>query len=126
MKLGRAGAAALVALGLGARPAYAWDELGHRVVARIAWDHLTPQAQAAAVRLLMNAPANSGIRALAADAPEAERGRELFVLAAVWPDIIRNRGYVGYPYAHSDWHYVNFFWEQREPGSRVLTLPGSR
>src|SRR5687768_8006614 len=106
MKLGRAAAAAVVALGLGARPAYAWDELGHRVVARIAWDHMTSRARAAAVRLLMNAPANSGIRALAADAPAAERGRELFVFAAVWPDIIRDRTYIGFPYAHSDWHYV--------------------
>lgn len=116
MKLGRVGAAALVALGLGARPAYAWDELGHRVVARIAWDHLTPRAQAAAVRLLMNAPANSGLPALASDAMDAERGRELFVMAAVWPDIIRSPGYVGSRYAHANWHYVNFFWEQRVPG----------
>jgi hypothetical protein len=123
MKLRRVALAAAVALGVGARPAYAWDELGHRVVARIAWDHLTPRAQAAAVRLLTNAPANSGIPALAADATEAERGRERFVMAAVWPDIIRSRGYVGFPYAHSDWHYVNFFWEQREPGGPAVDRP---
>jgi hypothetical protein len=42
------------------RPAYAWDELGHRVVARIAWDRMTPQARNNAVRLLMAAPANTG------------------------------------------------------------------
>ena len=123
MKLGRVGAAALVALGLAARPAYAWDELGHRVVARIAWDHLTPRAQAAAVRLLMNAPASSGIPALASDAMEAERGRELFVMAAVWPDIIRSSSYVGNRYAHSNWHYVNFFWEQRVPGGPPIDRP---
>ncbi|HEV7587415.1 MAG TPA: S1/P1 nuclease [Longimicrobium sp.] len=123
MKLGRVGAAALVALGLGARPAYAWDELGHRVVARIAWDHLTPQARTAAVRLLMNAPANSGIPALASDATEAERGRELFVMAAVWPDIIRSSSYVGNRYAHSNWHYVNFFWAQQLPGGPPIDRP---
>ena len=123
MKLGRVGAAALVALGLGARPAYAWDELGHRVVARIAWDHMTPRAQAAAVRLLMNAPAGSGIPALASDAGAAQRGRELFVMAAVWPDIIRSSSYVGNRYAHSNWHYVNFFWEQRVPGGPAIDRP---
>jgi hypothetical protein len=93
------------------------------VVARIAWDHLTPQAQAAAVRLLMNAPARSGIPALAADASAADRGRELFVMAAVWPDIIRSRTYIGNAYAHSDWHYVDFFWEQRVPGGPPIDHP---
>jgi hypothetical protein len=123
MKLRRVGAAALLALGLGATPAYAWDELGHRVVARIAWDNLTPQARAAAVRLLMAAPANSGIPALAFDARPEDRARELFVLAAVWPDIIRSPSYVGSRYAHSNWHYVNFFWEQRFPGGPPIDRP---
>lgn len=124
MKLGRVAAAALVAVGMMSRPAYAWDELGHRVVARIAWDRMTPQARANAVRLLMAAPANTGLRELVpAGLGDEERGRELFVLAAVWPDEIRSRGHVGNRYAHSDWHYVNFFWEQRTPGGPIIDRP---
>jgi hypothetical protein len=124
MKLLRVAAVTLAAVAMMARPAYAWDELGHRVVARIAWDRMTPQARAAAVRLLMNAPANAGLRALAPQGGSAdERGRELFTMAAVWPDIIRSRTHVGNRYAHSDWHYVDHFWEQRAPGARPIDRP---
>ncbi|HET7228858.1 MAG TPA: S1/P1 nuclease [Longimicrobium sp.] len=124
MKLFRVAAAALVAVGMMSRPAYAWDELGHRVVARIAWDRMTPQARANAVRLLMAAPRNTGLGALMpAGGSEDERGRELFVMAAVWPDIIRGRTHVGNAYAHGDWHYVNFFWEQKTPGGPAIDRP---
>jgi len=123
MKLGRVAAAAVAALGLASTPAYAWDELGHRVVARIAWDHMSPRARDAAVRLLMNAPANSGISALASDVTGPDRGREMFIMAAYWPDLIRGRGSVGHAYAHSDWHYVNFFWQQDTPGGPVIDRP---
>jgi hypothetical protein len=123
MKLRRVAAVAVAALGLGATPAYAWDELGHRVVARIAWDQLTPAARAGVVRQLMHAPANSGIPALAANVMDADRGRELFVMAAVWPDIIRSSSSVGNRYAHANWHYVNFFWEQRVPGGPAIDHP---
>jgi hypothetical protein len=124
MKLMRVAAAALAALALVTRPAYAWDELGHRVVARIAWDRMTPQARAAAVRLLAGAPANTGLRELMPQTgTDEERGRELFVMAAVWPDLIRSRGHVGNRYAHSDWHYVDHFWEQRAPGGPAVDRP---
>ena len=100
-------------------PALAWDELGHRVVARIAWDHMTPAARQNAIRLLQAAPPNSGIAELMpATGSMEERQRELFVWAAVWPDMIRGREHPGNRYAHSDWHYVNFFWEQLPDGTR--------
>jgi hypothetical protein len=100
-------------------PAHAWDELGHRVVARIAWDHMTPAARQHAIRLLQAAPPNSGIAELmpAAGTME-ERQREWFVLSAVWADMIRDREHAGARYAHADWHYVNFFWEQLPDGTR--------
>ncbi|HEX2204721.1 MAG TPA: S1/P1 nuclease [Longimicrobium sp.] len=120
LKTALAALAATVAVGTTARPAYAWDELGHRVVARIAWDNMTPRAREAAVRLLMNGPHGAGLRELMpATGTMEERQRELFVLAAVWPDLIRGREHPGFRFAHSDWHYVNFFWEQRPDGSRV-------
>jgi hypothetical protein len=100
-------------------PAHAWDELGHRVVARIAWDHMTPAARQNAIRLLQAAPPNSGIAELMpATGTMEERQREWFVWAAVWSDMIRDREHAGARYAHADWHYVNFFWEQRPDGTR--------
>lgn len=98
-------------------PAHAWDELGHRVVARIAWDHMTPAARARAIELLQSAPPGSGIAALRPQTgTEEERMREWFAHASVWPDLIRDREHPGSVYAHSDWHYVNFFWEQGPRG----------
>jgi hypothetical protein len=100
-------------------PAHAWDELGHRVVARIAWDHMTPAARQNAIRLLQAAPPSSGIAELMpTTGTMEERQREWFVWAAVWADMIRDREHAGARYAHSDWHYVNFFWEQMPDGTR--------
>ena len=108
--------AAIFALGgalLTATPVHAWDEVGHKVVARIAWDHMTPRAREQAVALLMAAPQDAGIRALMPGdgRPIADRQRDLFVNTSVWADLIRSRTHPGSRYAHSDWHYVNFFWE---------------
>lgn len=100
-------------------PAHAWDELGHRVVARIAWDHMTPAARQHAIRLLQAAPPNSGIAELMPQTGTMEeRQREWFVWSAVWSDMIRDREHPGSRYARADWHYVNFFWEQRPDGTR--------
>lgn len=121
--------AAALALGgalASATPAHAWDEVGHKVVARIAWDNMTPRAREQAVALLMAAPADAGLRLLMPPSdgrPQAEQQRDFFVNAAIWADVIRGRNFVGNRYAHSDWHYVNFFWEQRTPGGRPIERP---
>ncbi|HEU0012029.1 MAG TPA: S1/P1 nuclease [Longimicrobium sp.] len=101
-------------------PAHAWDEVGHKVVARIAWDHMTPAARQHAIRLLQAAPPNSGIAELLPTdgRPLEERHRDWFVNASYWPDQIRGREHPGNRYAHSEWHYVNFFWEQLPDGTR--------
>jgi hypothetical protein len=103
-----------------AAPAHAWDALGHRVVARIAWDHMTPAARENAIRLLQGAPEWSGIAELRpAHLPAAERDREWFVRTAVWADQLRARERAAGRPATSDWHYVNHFWEQRPNGVAV-------
>lgn len=105
---------------LGSTPAHAWDALGHRVIARIAWDHMTPAARAEAVRLLRAAPEWSGIAELAPrEGTEEERMREWFVRTAVWADQLRARERAAGRPATNEWHYVNRFWEQR-PGGRVV------
>jgi hypothetical protein len=105
-----------------APPAHAWDALGHRVIARIAWDQLSPRARTNAIHLLREAPAWSGIAELRpADVPEAERDREWFVRVSVWADQLRARERsAGLP-ATTEWHYVNHFWEQRN--GRVVQRP---
>jgi len=108
-----------------AQPARAWDEVGHKVVARIAWDHMTPLARERAVALLMAAPAGAGLRELLPEdgRPLAERQRDLFVNAAYWADQIRSRNHPGNRFAHAEWHYVNFFWQQDTPGGRIVDRP---
>lgn len=104
-------------------PAHAWDALGHRVVARIAWDHMTPVARAEAIRLLRAAPAWSGIGEIAPPSgSEEERMREWFVRTAVWADQLRARERAAGRASTAEWHYVNHFWEQRPDGT-VLDRP---
>ena len=114
----------LAAAGLAwSTPAHAWDELGHRVVARIAWDHMTPAARQHAIRLLQAAPPGSGIAALMpASGTMEERHREWFVATSVWADLVRDRDHPGAVYGRADWHYVNFFWEVG-PGGRPRDRP---
>lgn len=108
-----------------AQPARAWDEVGHKVVARIAWNHMTPLARERAVALLMNAPAGAGLRELLPEdgRPLAERQMDLFVNAAYWADQIRSRNHPGNRFAHAEWHYVNFFWQQDVPGGPITDRP---
>ncbi|HEX5726908.1 MAG TPA: S1/P1 nuclease [Longimicrobiaceae bacterium] len=116
---------ALALLAAAATPARAWDELGHKVVARIAWDNLTPQARARAIAVLMAAPANSGIRELLPQdgRPLEEQHRDWFVNMSYWADQIRGREHPGNRFHQAEWHYVNHFWEQRTPGGRIIDRP---
>ena len=95
-----------------ARPARAWDALGHEVIARIAWEHMQPETREKAVALLRSAPADADLANLAV------RERELFERAATWPDIVRDEAFPERhaKYHHSSWHYTNFFWELDEAG----------
>ena len=109
-------AAVLLSLLL-ASPTWAWNATGHRVVAAIAYDHLTPKARARVDELLRAHPDYGTL--LPKDA------RDAFLAAAVWPDVIKgdNRFYddtranakptlllPGFPSMarHTNWHYVDF------------------
>ena len=86
------GGAALAALLLVPAPARAWDDVGHMAVAIIAWRHLTPLARERAAALLRGAPSDAGLAQLRPNAggPE-DRDFALFVRAATWPDLVRDR-----------------------------------
>jgi S1/P1 Nuclease len=103
-----------------ATPAAAWDFPTHAAVARIAWDQLTPAARAEAARLLAAAPTDSdlGPAALAGEGSAEERARRHFVSAAYWPDVVRDAAVPARQerYHHSDWHWVNLFFDMGGPG----------
>jgi hypothetical protein len=90
----------------------AWNATGHRTIAEIAWDHMTPAARTRAVDLLQHGPALAGLASLRpTTGTDAERDRALFLNAATWPDLIRDRNQPWYAYYRSNWHYADFYWD---------------
>ncbi len=92
-------------------PALAWDDFGHRVVARIAWERLSDEARERAIALLTKAPEDARVTAAAAPV-RWFRNRELFVAASVWADDIKD----GSSYNRPTWHYTNLAWESQANG----------
>lgn len=105
-------------------PAEAWNYTGHRIIAAIAYDRLTPEARAKVDELIKAHPDYTRIFTANAPADPAVRARHAFVVAATWPDLIRNDtrfydetvpGYVetpvlnGFPTMsrHVTWHYYD-------------------
>jgi hypothetical protein len=106
-----------IALALQA-PLHAWNATGHRIVGAIAYDHLNAKARARVDELLRQHP---DLKALI--------GRDAFLAASVWPDVIRGdkRFYddtlpnpqptpllpdfasAGFPSMarHTNWHYID-------------------
>jgi len=115
----------LAALLAAPMPLGAWDDIGHQLVAAIAWRHMTPEARARAVALLRSAPADAALASLYDELAVAgeDRDRAFFMIAATWADRVRDRERPEYAYHRSSWHYVNFFWEQPEPGAPGVERP---
>lgn len=94
-------------------PALAWNALGHRVVAEIAWQQLTPDQRAEIVDVMHRHPrfAEDFIQRMPRDVAagdQAMQDRWIFWQAAVWPDVARGiRGADRQLYDHPTWHYVN-------------------
>lgn len=84
-----------------AKPVLAWNPTGHMVVARIAWDNLTPQAKSRATDLLSrSASYGSWLRQMPAGYPD--RALYVFMRSATWADEIR-----GTPASRPAWHYID-------------------
>lgn len=69
-------------------PSFAWNSTGHRIIAFIAYERLTPRARARVDQLLRQHP---DYALLAKGAPEDPvlRARDVFMAAAAWPDMLR-------------------------------------
>jgi len=97
--------------------ALAWNSTGHQLVARIAWENMTPTTRKNVIELLQQAPPDACLLDLLSNdnaRPLEERQREFFMLAATWPDIVRPKDEDTRPctrFHQRDWHFINFFWE---------------
>lgn len=114
----------------GAMPAYAWNDFGHEVVARIAWQELEPEVRERVLALFRQAPRDSRMRCLdlnqerrrgcgrfayrLGDAESSEDAdRILFERAAYWPDLARQLD----KYNRPTWHYIGWTWRQGADGT---------
>src|SRR5437763_3913647 len=115
----------LVTAALFALPASAlWDVAGHRTVAAIAWEHMTPRARARSVELLLHGPALANFASLRPpQGSEAARDRALFLNAATWADLVRSRDQPWHVYHRPTWHYADFYWDVEN--GRPLDIPGA-
>jgi S1/P1 Nuclease len=116
-------------------PAFAWDDSGHKLVAYIAWQQMSPEAREAAIKILLNAPEDSQINALYPTPPDqdfstypigarskAAKQRDFFMICSYWSDIIRDKRLENrFKYHHGTWHYLDTYW--REVNGKVETLP---
>jgi hypothetical protein len=114
--------AVFATLVLNVRPAYAWDDFGHRVVARIAWANMTPQARARAIAILRAAGPETGLRGSVSGTLSQQQQISLFVFAATWPDVVRD---TANPlrmekYHHPQRHFTDTFWRQDTDFGPVL------
>lgn len=104
--------------------AFGWNATGHRLIAAIAYDRLSPKARARVDELVRHHPDYELIFTRNAPADPAARAREAFLAAAVWPDTIKGDRLFwddtrqdahstdllpGFPdmKRHTNWHYYD-------------------
>jgi hypothetical protein len=120
----------IAVVGAGTNPANAWDDVGHQVVARVAWNNLTPNARKNVISALKKAPADSTLLDVLkpfAGQPQALRDRVLFTLTSNWADKVKRGGKLS-KYNHPEWHFVDQFFSQPDPnvpGQPVPNMPPS-
>ena len=109
----------------GSLNAFAWDEVGHKLTAYIAWQHMKPEVRERVFNILLSAPEDSHLNtpydAFNSRSEEVKR-LELFMFASIWPDVIKNRAFEvrNKKYNQSNWHYGDIFWKQE--GGRAERL----
>jgi hypothetical protein len=88
--------------------ALAWNALGHRTVAEIAWRQLDPATRQSIADLLRRHPrfdkdfaSKMDDRSLSGS--KADEDHWIFLQAATWPDLIRKEK----DYDHPEWHYIS-------------------
>lgn len=94
--------------------AFAWDDVGHKTTAYIAWQQLTPTARERVAKILQSAPEDSDLSVFfMGDARSlGTRQMEHFMIASTWADIVRDRKVKNRfdKYHKGNWHYADTFW----------------
>ena len=91
-------------------PTVPWNDVGHHVVALVAWEDLTPAARRKIGELLARHPRYEQdlLAGLAEGADAAATARHAFAMASSWPDTVRSPGHPLHATAdHPVWHYVD-------------------
>jgi hypothetical protein len=100
----------LLAMVLFSSRSWGWNANGHKVVALIAWEDLTPKTRAAITAILKQHPRYEKDLLLDAPADETpdEQARTAFATAATWPDMVRNQANpMSHTHNHPAWHYID-------------------
>ena len=94
-----------------------WNSTGHRVIAAIAWDNLTPAAKKTIMSILKKAPEDSDLMDMY-DKDSEHADKYYFMNAAYWPDEVRDRDEEARynKYHKGPWHYVGTYWKQTDKG----------
>jgi hypothetical protein len=108
--------------------AVAWDDVGHKITAYIAWQRMTPDVRAKVIKVLLEAPEDSQLATFYlpyGSRTDESKKRDYFMLAATWPDIVRDRNFeTRYKkYHHSNWHYSDTFWTMKDGKAELLPSP---
>lgn len=99
------------------RASLGFNELGHSVIAKIAYDQLAPRQRAALQQVLQQHPHYAEY--LARERPTGVAREEwAFLRAATWADWVRKRSRDRYH--KGGWHYINYPYR---PGQSTATLP---
>ena len=108
--------------------ASAWDDVGHKITAYIAWQQMTPEVRERVIKILAAASEDSQLATFylpyGSRSDEAKK-REFFMIAATWADIIRDRNFDNRykKYHHSNWHYSDTFWTEKDGRVEILKAP---
>lgn len=103
----------------------AWNDVGHKLTAYIAWQQMTPDVRERVFNILINAPEDSHLStsydAFNSRSEEVKR-LELFMFASNWPDVIKNRAFEvrNKKYNQGNWHYGDIFWRQEGGKAKIL------
>lgn len=106
--------------------AFAWNALGHKTVAEIAWRQLAPEQRSSIVEVLRRHPRFDQDFAAKMDdnaltGAKSIEDHWIFLQAATWPDIIRGNKEFDQP----EWHYIDLplFLSESDRISFASSLP---
>lgn len=95
----------------------AWNSTAHRVIAAIAWKHLTPEARNRIIKILLSAPKDSDLLE-GYSVESTQPDMYYFMNASYWPDIVRDmeKKKRWETYHKGNWHYIGTYWRQTAEG----------